>query len=128
MRPVSRQARRLHGEPGVTRVRVVHLDKVPAEMPDYAGMVRELREKYKITVRKWRERMTGIAYELTYGDGTIKRLISARRGHAARYRRRFFCMKWGIMRSGFGGMSRDAWRSIMCGSGRFGRWRQGGFR
>jgi hypothetical protein len=42
-------------------------------------MTSELREKYKITVKKWRQRMTGIAYELTYRDGTIKRLISAPR-------------------------------------------------
>jgi len=78
-RPVSRQARRLRGGPGVTRVRVVHLDEMPVRVPDYAAMAKELREKYKITVRKWRTRMTGIAYELTYQDGTIKRLISAPR-------------------------------------------------
>jgi hypothetical protein len=45
--------------------------------PDYAGMVRELKTRYKISIRKWRTHMSGVAYELTYADGRIKRLISA---------------------------------------------------
>ncbi len=45
--------------------------------PDYAAMVRELKTRYKISIRKWRTHMSGVAYELTYADGRIKRLISA---------------------------------------------------
>jgi hypothetical protein len=51
----------------------------PATFPIYANMVRELREKYKISIRKWRSEMAGVAYELTYRDGRIKRLIAAPR-------------------------------------------------
>jgi hypothetical protein len=49
----------------------------PAE--PYAALVRELKERYKISIRKWRNHMSGVAYELTYRDGRIKRLISAPR-------------------------------------------------
>lgn len=42
-------------------------------------MVRELKMRYKINIRKWQKRMSGAAYELTYADGRIKRLISAPR-------------------------------------------------
>jgi hypothetical protein len=42
-------------------------------------MVRELKTRYKISIRKWRKHMSGVAYELTYADGRIKRLISAPR-------------------------------------------------
>jgi hypothetical protein len=42
-------------------------------------LVRELKHKYKIAIRKWRGHMSGIAYELTYRDGRIKRLIAAPR-------------------------------------------------
>jgi hypothetical protein len=45
----------------------------------YADMVRELKTRYKISIRKWRNHMSGVAYELTYRDGRIKRLISAPR-------------------------------------------------
>lgn len=46
---------------------------------EYAAMVRDLKARYKISIRKWRTHMSGVAYELTYADGRIKRLISAPR-------------------------------------------------
>jgi hypothetical protein len=45
----------------------------------YSEMVAELKAQYKISIRKWRGRMSGVAYELTYRDGRIKRLITAPR-------------------------------------------------
>ena len=51
----------------------------PAEQCRYDALVRELRTRYKISIRKWRTDMAGVAYELTYGDGRIKRLIAAPR-------------------------------------------------
>jgi hypothetical protein len=45
----------------------------------YSTMVAELKAQYKISIRKWRRRMSGVAYELTYRDGRIKRLITAPR-------------------------------------------------
>ena len=52
---------------------------VPAPPTDanYRELIREVKERYKISVIKWRRHMTGIAYELAYPDGTIKRLIEA---------------------------------------------------
>lgn len=43
----------------------------------YRDMVSDLKTRYKIRVRKWQTRMAGAAYELTYADGRIKRLIAA---------------------------------------------------
>ena len=51
---------------------------VPSAL-DYAELVRELKIRYKISIRQWRDHMAGQAYELTYHDGTIKRLIAAPR-------------------------------------------------
>ncbi|MEI8196974.1 MAG: hypothetical protein WCI73_13825 [Phycisphaerae bacterium] len=45
----------------------------------YDAMVEELKARYKIAIRKWRKHMSGVAYELKYRDGTIKRLITAPR-------------------------------------------------
>ncbi len=53
----------------------------PRMFPDdpYRALVRELKTRYKISVRKWQSRMSGGAYELKYRDGRIKRLITAPR-------------------------------------------------
>jgi hypothetical protein len=49
-------------------------------LPDcYFQLVEDLKSRYKISIRKWRSHMSGVAYELTYRDGRIKRLISAPR-------------------------------------------------
>jgi len=45
----------------------------------YDAMVEELKDKYKIAIRRWRRVMSGVAYELKYRDGRIKRLITAPR-------------------------------------------------
>jgi hypothetical protein len=45
----------------------------------YAAMTHELKARYKISIRKWRRHMSGVAYELVYRDGRIKRLITAPR-------------------------------------------------
>jgi hypothetical protein len=45
----------------------------------YDAMVAELKGKYQIAIRKWRKHMSGVAYELKYRDGRIKRLITAPR-------------------------------------------------
>ncbi len=45
----------------------------------YDALVREMKERYRVAVRKWRKGMSGAAYELKYRDGRIKRLITAPR-------------------------------------------------
>jgi len=42
-------------------------------------LVADLKARYKISIRKWRKHMSGVAYELKYRDGRIKRLITAPR-------------------------------------------------
>jgi hypothetical protein len=45
----------------------------------YRQMVVELRTRYKIAIRKWRTHMSGVAYELKYPGGAIRRMITAPR-------------------------------------------------
>ena len=45
----------------------------------YDQMADELKSRYMIAIRKWRTHMSGVAYELKYRDGTIKRMITAPR-------------------------------------------------
>ncbi len=82
-RPVRRQRRGLRdagkspGSPGSPR-EDARLRALSWEVP-YRAMVDELKTRYKISVKKWRSHMSGVAYELTYRDGRIKRLIAAPR-------------------------------------------------
>ncbi|MCU0688701.1 MAG: hypothetical protein MUE97_03020, partial [Phycisphaerales bacterium] len=43
----------------------------------YDAVTRAMLAQYGIKVRKWRTSMSGVAYELKYRDGTIKRLIES---------------------------------------------------
>jgi len=71
-------------EPLVRRIRGLRLvapfglpERTVLPRADYHQLVRDLKHRYKIAIRKWRTHMSGIAYELTYRDGRIKRLIAA---------------------------------------------------
>jgi len=80
--PVSRQTRGLRGPISAEQAHAISARPIrrdSAALPVYAAMVHELRERYKISIRKWRTDMAGVAYELTYRDGRIKRLIAAPR-------------------------------------------------
>lgn len=76
-RPIARRVRGLRNAPP-TSGETVRTQRVPSAV-DYAELVRELKTRYKISIRQWRDHMAGHAYELTYQDGTIKRLIAAPR-------------------------------------------------
>lgn len=45
----------------------------------YEAMTREMLSRYGVRVRKWRKSMTGVAWQLTYADGSSSRLIEAPR-------------------------------------------------
>src|SRR5262245_54440776 len=45
----------------------------------YDRMVRALLAEHKIRVRRWRTSMSGIAWYVTYRDGSVQRLIEAPR-------------------------------------------------
>lgn len=49
----------------------------------FDAMVEEMKTRYGISVRKWRDRMSGVAYELRYRDGTVRRFIAAPRPKSA---------------------------------------------
>lgn len=45
----------------------------------YERMTRELLDAHGVRVRKWRTSMSGVAWEVTYRDGSVTRLIEAPR-------------------------------------------------
>ena len=82
-RPVQTQFRGLRGAPTAREAAALVLPG-RCERPSlrdrqqrYEAMVEELKDQYKIHVRRWRKAMSGVAYELRFRDGRIKRLITA---------------------------------------------------
>ena len=49
----------------------------------YDAMVEHMKQTHGISIRKWRKRMSGVAYELRYSNGDIKRMISSPRPRSA---------------------------------------------
>ena len=45
----------------------------------YDRIAQEMLDRYGIRVRRWRKSMSGVAWYVTYRDGTVKRLIEAPR-------------------------------------------------
>lgn len=45
----------------------------------YEQVTRLMLERYEVKVRKWRTSMSGVAWELRYRDGSVKRMIEAPR-------------------------------------------------
>lgn len=45
----------------------------------YSSLVTAMLAEHEVRVRKWRTSMTGVAWEVTYADGTLARLIEAPR-------------------------------------------------
>lgn len=43
----------------------------------YDAVVKAMLDQYGIKVRKWRKNMSGVAYELRYRDGSVKRLLES---------------------------------------------------
>ena len=55
-------------------------EPAPGSMAErYATMTRTMLERHGVRVRKWRSGMTGVAWQVTYRDGTVARLIEAPR-------------------------------------------------
>lgn len=76
--------RRVRPKPAPTAipspVSKVSLDDLPARMADrYELMTRSMLKAHGIRVRKWRTNMSGVAWQLTYKDGTVSRLIESPR-------------------------------------------------
>lgn len=58
-------------------------DRGPGSRPSmavrYETLTHEMLDRYRVRVRKWRTSMSGCAWEVTYRDGTVSRLIEAPR-------------------------------------------------
>jgi hypothetical protein len=86
-RCVTSETRRLLTESrpkarGASRARTASPGYCGSESADndiYRQLVADVKARYKISIRKWHTRMAGVAYELQFQDGRIKRLIAAPR-------------------------------------------------
>lgn len=67
--------------PPVRRPQQRHqLKKAPTAMQArYEQITREMLARYGVRVRKWRGSMSGVAWQVTYQDGSVSRLIEAPR-------------------------------------------------
>jgi hypothetical protein len=45
----------------------------------YDALVARMKGEYGISIRKWRRSMSGVAYELHYSNGEVKRMVTAPR-------------------------------------------------
>ncbi|NNM87649.1 MAG: hypothetical protein HKL95_03930 [Phycisphaerae bacterium] len=45
----------------------------------FARIVEHEKKRYQISIRKWRSTMSGVAYELHYSNGQVKRMVAAPR-------------------------------------------------
>lgn len=53
--------------------------RVSRAQQQYDQMTRELLAEHGVRVRKWRSSMSGVAWQITYRDGSVSRLIEAPR-------------------------------------------------
>lgn len=67
----KRRSPRRTSEPAAPRRR--------ASADRYEQLTRQMLEQYQIRVRKWRSSMSGVAWQVTYTDGRVSRLIEAPR-------------------------------------------------
>jgi hypothetical protein len=51
----------------------------PSAQDRYETMTRAMLARYGVRVRKWRSGMSGVAWQVTYRDGTVSRLIESPR-------------------------------------------------
>lgn len=74
LRPApTRPPRKARARPAATTRR----NGVMAER--YERMTKEMLARYDVRVRKWRSSMSGVAWQVTYHDGTVSRLIESPR-------------------------------------------------
>lgn len=57
----------------------VEPNRVPTMQDRYDAVTRQMLSEYKLRVRKWRTSMSGIAWQITYRDGSVARLVEAPR-------------------------------------------------
>jgi hypothetical protein len=62
-----------------TTTRQARRTRASANADIYGPMVRSMLAQYNIRVRRWRTSMSGVAWYVTYRDGSVQRLIEAPR-------------------------------------------------
>jgi len=75
--PAAKKPKQLRPVRVVPTVAIPDLPASHTAQEHYDHVVRLMLAKYNIKVRKWRKSSSGVAYELLYRDGTIKRLIES---------------------------------------------------
>jgi len=78
LRPKPSRARRSRRKPPAPKVIVPTRKSAPIGMAlKYEQITKEMLAKYGVRVRKWRSSMSGVAWQVTYRDGTISRLLES---------------------------------------------------
>lgn len=76
----ARRPRRVRPKPPPAEPTSTGTPPLPKAMADrYRLMEREMIDRYGLRVRKWRTNMSGVAWQVTYRDGTVSRLIESPR-------------------------------------------------
>jgi hypothetical protein len=75
----KRQKRKPAVRRRVQPARVVAKKSPTAMQVRYEEVTRMMLSRYGIRVRKWRSSMSGVAWQVTYQDGTVSRLIESPR-------------------------------------------------
>ena len=74
--PAGRQ--KTGGNPPATAANLARF-RIRAQRRFYDELVQRMKNAHNIAIRKWRMSMTGVAYELRYSNGRMKRMVSAPR-------------------------------------------------
>ncbi|MGP1310494.1 MAG: hypothetical protein ACTS27_09885, partial [Phycisphaerales bacterium] len=90
--PSRREARRQQARAVTVAQRVLPDSLVPMPEPEaeqvqaklpmrerYERVTREMLAEHTVRVRKWRSSMSGVAWQVTYADGSVSRLIESPR-------------------------------------------------
>ncbi|MBL8991079.1 MAG: hypothetical protein JNJ48_05815 [Phycisphaerae bacterium] len=83
LRPRPAAQRKARRGPGAPSQRTAGSASANGEKPGaqdaYDRVVREMLERHRVRVRRWRTSMSGMAWEVRYADGSVARLIEAPR-------------------------------------------------
>jgi hypothetical protein len=76
--PKRRAKRVVVSRPPPAKPKISSAKKAPTGMQlRYEQVTREMLAKYGVRVRKWRSSMSGVAWQVTYQDGSVSKLIES---------------------------------------------------
>jgi hypothetical protein len=78
IRPTPTRSKRSRRKPPAPKVIIPKRTTAPTGMAlKYEQITKEMLAKYSVRVRKWRSSMSGVAWQVTYRDGTVSKLLES---------------------------------------------------